>query len=109
MKELFERTPVDQGDFEERARKILDRVYDILIKKNRDYGGASFDMGLAGAYVHCHDKESRLRSLISRFYLSEEAPNFEGIEDTFLDLIGYSVIGTIIFEETAKKTGMQKL
>ena len=33
-------------------KKITDEVTEILLKKNEDYGGASFDLGLNGNMVH---------------------------------------------------------
>lgn len=76
-------------------KKITDEVTEILLKKNEDYGGASFDMGLNGNMVHLWDKVSRYRSLIQN---SQTAPNFESIDDTLRDIIGYAIIGLHILE-----------
>ncbi|GFD93256.1 hypothetical protein KUL156_21130 [Alteromonas sp. KUL156] len=84
----------------ESIKKITDDVTEILLKKNQDYGGASFDLGLNGNMVHLWDKVSRFRSLVSK---NSEKPNFESLEDTLKDIIGYAVIGLhILDDETIK-------
>ncbi len=85
---------------EKSIKKITDDVTDILLKKNQDYGGASFDLGLNGNMVHLWDKVSRFRSLLSKDGLN---PNFESLEDTLKDIIGYAIIGLhILDDETIK-------
>jgi len=85
---------------EKSIKKITDDVTAILLKKNQDYGGASFDLGLNGNMVHLWDKVSRFRSLLSKDNLN---PNFESIEDTLKDIIGYAIIGLhILDDETIK-------
>lgn len=84
----------------ESIKNITDEVTEILLKKNQDYGGASFDLGLNGNMVHLWDKVSRLRSLIG---CDKKEPNFESVEDTLKDIIGYAVIGLhILDDETIK-------
>lgn len=85
---------------EKSIKKITDDVTAILLKKNEDYGGASFDLGLNGNMVHLWDKVSRFRSLLSK---DSENSNFESLEDTLKDIIGYAVIGLhILDDETIK-------
>ncbi|NTW32695.1 MAG: DUF1599 domain-containing protein [Bacteroidetes bacterium] len=81
---------------EKSIKKITDDVTAILLKKNQDYGGASFDLGLNGNMVHLWDKVSRFRSLISR---DNQNVNFESLEDTLKDIIGYAVIGLHILND----------
>ena len=81
---------------EKSIKKITDEVTEILLKKNQDYGGASFDLGLNGNMVHLWDKISRFRSLISK---NSENPNFESLEDTLKDIIGYAIIGLHILND----------
>ena len=78
----------------ESIQEIFDGMADLLARKNKDYKGASFDLGMTGNMVHIWDKASRLRHLVE----SKEEPNFEGIEDTLKDLIGYAVIGLHILK-----------
>lgn len=75
---------------------LKDRV-EILIKKNSDYEGASFDRGLAGNELLVWNKAKRYRSLVKKIQRGEE-PHFEGIRDTLGDLLGYCVIGLHILD-----------
>lgn len=85
---------------EKSIKKITDDVTAILLKKNQDYGGASFDLGLNGNMVHLWDKVSRFRSLLSK---NSQNPNFESLEDTLKDIIGYAIIGLHILEDETIK------
>ena len=76
---------------------IFDGMTDVLLKKNADYKGASFDLGLNGNMVHLWDKVRRYRSMVENKNHGQE-PNFEGIEDTLKDIIGYAVIGLHILK-----------
>lgn len=85
---------------EESIKRITDDITTILLKKNQDYGGASFDLGLNGNMVHLWDKISRYRSLVEK---RNADPNFESVEDTLKDIIGYAIIGLhILSDETTK-------
>ncbi len=81
---------------QESIKKITDEITEILLKKNQDYGGASFDLGLNGNIVHLWDKVRRYRRLIEN---NKEKPNFEGLDDTLQDIIGYAIIGLHIFND----------
>jgi hypothetical protein len=83
---------------EEDIRKITDDVIQTLIKKNVDYGGASFDLGLNGNMVHLWDKIKRYRSLVENANKGI-TPNFESIQDTLKDIIGYAIIGLLILND----------
>lgn len=77
---------------------IFKEVSEILIRKNEDYGNASFDLGLNGNMVHLWDKVRRYRTLVENQAKSEK-PNYESIDDTLKDIIGYAVIGLIIRQD----------
>jgi hypothetical protein len=91
---------------EEMTRESINGIFDgmteILLKKNKDYKGASFDLGMNGNMVHIWDKTSRLRNMVENRLKGEE-PNFESIQDTLKDIIGYAVIGLHILEEEEKE------
>lgn len=91
MKEMTEKS-IDE---------IMNSIAEILLKKNSDYGGASFDLGIVGNMVHIWDKASRYRNLVEKQMKGEKA-NFESIEDTLRDIIGYAVIGLHILENDKK-------
>lgn len=82
---------------EKSIKNITDEITKILLKKNQDYGSASFNLGLNGNMVHLWDKVSRYRNLIK---CDKENPNFESLEDTLLDIIGYAIIGLHIINDT---------
>ena len=86
---------------EEKILSITKMVTDTLLKKNQDYGGASFDLGLNGNMVHLWDKVRRYRTLVEKTQKAE-SPNFESIEDTLKDIIGYAVIGLVIHDFNIK-------
>jgi hypothetical protein len=81
---------------EKQAKEIIEDVIQLLIKKNADYGSASFDLGLCGNMVHLWDKVKRYRVLVENF---EKQPNFESIQDTLRDIIGYAIIGLLIMKD----------
>lgn len=92
---LFLITNQDLKMTTQQIKKITDEVTAILLKKNADYGSASFDLGLNGNMVHLWDKVRRYRSLVE----NKSNPNFESVEDTLKDIIGYAIIGLIILEQ----------
>lgn len=75
--------------------QITSEVAEMLLKKDEDYGSASFDLGLNGNMVHIYDKAKRYQALIEKSNKGQ-APNFESIEDTLKDIIGYAIIGLLI-------------
>lgn len=86
----------------ETVEQIMKEVATILLKKNADYGGASFDLGLNGNMVHLWDKIRRYRNLVEKEQRAEDV-NYESIEDTLRDIMGYATIGLLILENQAKK------
>lgn len=76
---------------------IFNGMSDLLVKKNADYKGASFDLGLNGNMVHLWDKVRRYRNMVENSMQGKE-PNFESIRDTLNDIIGYAVIGIHILD-----------
>jgi len=78
---------------EEQIKNITDEISQMLLKKNEEYGSASFDLGLNGNMVHLWDKVRRYRTLIEK---KDYTPIFETIDDTLKDIIGYAIIGLMI-------------
>lgn len=74
----------------ESIQGIFNSMTDLLLKKNHDYKGASFDLGFTGNFVHLWDKVMRLKRVFDN---PNDKPNFESVEDTYRDIIGYCVIG----------------
>jgi len=67
-------------------------VLDIVIRKQCDYGHNNISrFGRFGLLVRMHDKVARLENLM----MSGHTPNHESIEDNILDVMGYSIVGTM--------------
>lgn len=80
-----------QESLEEKFDKIYLKTKEILLRKNKDYGDNNLlRHGEFGLLVRMSDKLARLENLIQR---EDRAPDVkdETLEDTLLDLIGYSV------------------
>jgi hypothetical protein len=82
--------------FRNDASHVYAEALEVLIKKQIDYGPKNISnapggpmMGLA---VRLHDKISRLANLLE----NNIEPNNESIEDTFLDIANYGMIGLMI-------------
>lgn len=82
----------------EEIKKLTDEITQLLLEKDEDYGGASFHLGLNGNMVHIFDKANRYKTLIEK-HNRGEIPNFETIEDTLKDIIGYAIIGLLILKK----------
>lgn len=83
---------------EKDIKTITDDITQTLLKKNADYGGASFDLGLNGNMVHLWDKVKRYRTLVEN-QNKDIPPNFESIQDTLKDIMGYAIIGLLILKD----------
>lgn len=89
----------EMNKFRDDALEIYADALDVLVKKQIDYGPKNISnvpggpmMGLA---VRLHDKISRLANLLE----NDIDPNNESIEDTFLDIANYGMIGLMITKE----------
>ena len=72
-------------------------VVPLLVKKQHDYGHQNIlRFGLHGLLVRVNDKVARIENLVWR---EEEAAN-ESLQDSFDDLIGYSIIGIMLVRGT---------
>ncbi|WP_297949655.1 nucleotide modification associated domain-containing protein [uncultured Lactobacillus sp.] len=81
-------------------KTYTDKLADILQAKNQAYGDSftkSLDEdGLLVLKIRLGDKFNRISSLIKRDELKE---NDESLEDTLLDLAGYSILGLKYLKE----------
>ena len=80
-------------DFE----SILSEIRVIMVRKHQDYGPLNIAMAPGGAMngllVRMHDKMARLENL---YYKQSDTPNYESLEDTFIDLANYAIIGLLV-------------
>tara|TARA_R100001443_G_scaffold109780_1_gene121307 strand:+ start:2088 stop:2507 length:420 start_codon:yes stop_codon:yes gene_type:complete len=92
--------------------KIQDEMYTTFARKHMDYGLQNISLGgdltkendkkfsLTGLAIRLTDKVSRLRNLLVN------GKNFvkgEGMEDTFLDVANYGIIGLLVGRDKWKK------
>ncbi len=81
-------------DFQKEIHSILEELEFTLVRKNIDYGN-SFDKslnkwGLPIGAVRIEDKLNRLEQLLNPNH--EQQVSDEALEDTVLDLAGYSIL-----------------
>ena len=93
-------------------KEIQDEMYRMFAAKHMDYGLQNISLGgdltkendkkfsLTGLSIRLTDKISRLRNLLTN------GRNFvkgEGMEDTFIDIANYSIIGLLVGRDKWKK------
>ena len=87
-------------DFELDSLDVYEELWDILIKKQSDYGPNNIRNAPGGALnglqVRLYDKMSRLINLIE----SGVKPENESLRDTFVDIANYGVIGVMLLDNT---------
>jgi len=80
----------------EKSKKMEDlaaHVLATLCKKQHDYGHENIArFGRLGLLVRVHDKIARLHNLLAK----GGVPQNETIEDTYVDIVGYSAIGMMV-------------
>jgi hypothetical protein len=93
--------PQMTGEF----KKILDEMYDIFCRKQKNYGPSNISVGtslqtnediklaLSGLFFRKNDKISRIKQMVVLGHPDEVGEN---IADTYQDLAVYSVISQIV-------------
>ena len=77
----------------EELKKILDEIEVLMKKKNEMYGDENIvKIGKQGVILRITDKIERLKNLFEK----KINPPEETIEDTWQDIISYSVIGLML-------------
>jgi len=86
---------VEVVDKPAQIRAVCDKVRDLLIRKNHDYGDSFAQQyakyGLQSALIRMDDKMRRLETLAG----GEQAQVAESIEDTLMDLAGYALLALV--------------
>ena len=77
-------------------KKYTDHLADILQAKNDSFTKSVDEDGLLVLKIRLGDKFNRISSLIKKGELKE---NDESLEDTLLDLAGYSILGLKYLKE----------
>lgn len=74
---------------------IMDEAEELILRKAEDYGYnnvARSPFGpVFGLLTRMHDKQARAVNLVS----SGHHANYEGLEDTFMDMIGYATLALL--------------
>lgn len=79
--------------WEDAVDEILAELRATLISKQADYGhGNILAFGEYGVLVRAYDKVARLKNLLE----NKKEPRNEAVEDSWLDLAGYGIIGIML-------------
>ena len=107
--EIFEQ---QYPELSQEFKEIQEEMYEMFACKHMDYGLQNISLGgdltqksdkmfsLTGLAIRLTDKVSRLRNLV------KNGRNFvkgEGIEDTFIDVANYGIIGMLVGRDKWKK------
>lgn len=78
------------------VEKITQELSRILLKKHKDYGPLNIALAPGGALngirVRMYDKLARINHLLD----SGSVPNYESLEDSFIDLANYAIIAILV-------------
>jgi hypothetical protein len=89
---------MDIEQFKVEAKPFYSETYQVLVKKQADYGPLNISRApggpLNGLRVRMHDKLSRINHLVD----SGATPENESLRDSFLDLANYSVIAMMVLD-----------
>ena len=84
--------------FKDDAEKVFQEGYDMLVKKQIDYGPKNISQSpggpLNGLRVRMWDKLARINNLID----SGATPQNESLRDSFLDLANYGMIAMMVLD-----------
>lgn len=93
-------------------KNIQDEMYEMFARKHMDYGLNNISLGgdlknpndkkfsLTGLAIRLTDKISRLRNLLTN---GKNYVKGEGMEDTFIDIANYGIIGILVGRDKWKK------
>ena len=93
-------------------KNIQDEMYEMFARKHMDYGLNNIALGgdlknpndkkfsLTGLAIRLTDKISRLRNLLTN---GKNYVKGEGMEDTFIDIANYGIIGMLVGRDKWKK------
>ena len=75
-----------------KGRPRAKQLIGFLAEKQRAYGHDNIlRFGVTGLLVRCHDKVARMENLTGQYN-----PEWEPLDDTFKDLMGYAIIGIML-------------
>lgn len=87
---------MEPSKFELDVWQTYDELAELLLKKHNDYGPKNISQSpggpLNGLRVRMHDKLARINNLID----NNRKPGNEPLEDSFLDMANYAIIGLLV-------------
>ena len=107
--EIFE---TEYPDLSEEYKRISEEMYEMFARKHMDYGLNNIALGgdlkstedkkfsLTGLCIRLTDKISRLKNLLIN---GKNYVKGEGMEDTFIDIANYGIIGLLVGRDKWKK------
>ena len=99
-------------ELSEEYKRISEEMYEMFARKHMDYGLNKFALGgdltnaedkkfsLTGLAIRLTDKISRLKNLLIN---GKNYVRGEGMEDTFIDIANYGIIGLLVGRDKWKK------
>lgn len=91
----------DTGEFS--WAEEAEMIAELAARKHHDYGTDNITtFGVEGIAVRMNDKLARIRNLEERAVDAEgdTLANFEALHDSWVDLVGYSIVGIMLLEGT---------
>jgi C4-type Zn-finger protein len=77
---------------EQLMESIADEVKELLKEKNKSYGDGNItSIGKQGILIRLQEKVERLKNMIEK-----DIDDKESREDSWKDIIGYGIIGTMV-------------
>jgi hypothetical protein len=90
---------------DEAFQEVCLELQEMFIKKHKDYGkGNILDTGELGIAFRVSDKLNRIKHLLA----NKKDPQFETIEETWIDIGVYSVIAVLLKRSWFKKLELKK-
>lgn len=85
--------------FPDQSINMVD-IINTVIKKQKDYGHHNIAMfGITGLVIRIHDKIARAENIMAKQNM-ENAVSGESLYDTFVDIVGYSIIALMWLNNT---------
>ena len=86
-----------ESELETNVNAIIARLKEVLLKKHQDYGPLNIAHApggpINGLRVRMYDKLARINNLYEK---GGDTPNYESLEDSFIDLANYAIIGILV-------------
>lgn len=90
---------------EEAFREVCKEMEQMFVKKHKDYGkGNILDTGELGIAFRVSDKLNRIKHILA----NDKAPQFESVEETWIDIGVYAVIAVMLKRSWFKRLELKE-